>query len=60
MDEVDSQEIENLMAFAMGVIKDGGKEALVYYRKGRPDTRFDEELDAAASVNENFLFDPEE
>jgi len=25
-----------------------------------PDARFDEELDAAASVNENFLFDPEE
>ncbi|MEJ2587143.1 MAG: inositol monophosphatase family protein [Deltaproteobacteria bacterium] len=50
MDEVDSQEIENLMAFAMGVIKDGGKEALVYYRKGRPDTRFDEELVTKAEL----------
>ena len=25
-----------------------------------PDARFEEDLDASASVNENFLFDPEE
>ncbi|MDZ7698432.1 MAG: inositol monophosphatase family protein [Deltaproteobacteria bacterium] len=44
MDQLESQEIEHLMTFAMRVIQDAGKEALVSYGKGRADTRFDEEL----------------
>ncbi len=44
------QGIENLMQFAMEVIRSSGKEALSYYGKGKPDVKFDEELVTEAEL----------
>ena len=49
-------QIEHLTGFAMQAIRDAGEIALSYYGKGRPDTRFDEDLVTEAELKLSDLF----
>jgi myo-inositol-1(or 4)-monophosphatase len=45
-----NQEIDNLIQFAMEVIRSSGEKALTYYSKGKPTVKFDEELVTEAEL----------
>ena len=45
-----NQEIDNLIQFAMEVIRSSGEKALTYYGMGKPDVKFDEELVTEAEL----------